>query len=379
MNINKPLFSIITICYNEEKRIRKTLKSIYTQTYKNFEHIVEDGESQDKTLEIVENESANYLEGQLKVFTEADNGLYDAMNRAIARAQGEYICVVNSGDYLYNESTLENVAKNITTYPGMDWYYGDCIVIFPNGDEAFQIPTTIENVEGKDMTEYLKATHLNLNHQSIFAHNSCFDKNLFDTKLKLRAEVKWYYKCLLSNMKIKKMDFPVCKYTYGGYSERTESFALHSREMRTILEEFGLLTSEILTALPKEDDYIRCYANMYKMWLALHQAGGSIDKYLESIGVKNIAIYGYAELGSHLANELKNSNIKIECMIDRQRRETYSGIRVVKPEEFDIDVDMMIVTAIVHYREVREYMEKLVNCKIVSLEQILEDAWEYNE
>ncbi len=375
MYSNKPLFSIITICFNEENRIRKTLESVYSQTYKNFEHIIEDGMSHDGTLAIIEKESGNYLRRQLKLFSEKDNGLYDAMNRAIARASGEYLCFINSGDYLYDENTLQKVAMGIEEYPGMDWYYGDCIVIFANGDEYFQIPTTIENVEGRDMKDYLKVNPLSLNHQSIFAHRSCFEENIFDTDLKLRAEVKWYYQCLLRNKKIKRLLFPVCKYAYGGLSERAESLQLHIREMQDILEGFGLLTEENLAGLPKEGDYAICYKNIYNTWLAAFRSGHSIERYLVSNGIKSVAIYGYAELGAHLVNELKGTEIEINCLIDRQRREDYSGIRVIRPEEFNSKVDMIIVTAIVHFNEVKDYMKRITNCRIISLEEILEDVW----
>ena len=374
--MRKPLFSIITICFNEEKRILRTLKNVQAQTYKNYEHIIEDGGSGDSTLSIIEREKKNYLDGQLKVYSEKDNGLYDAMNRAVARTNGEYICFINSGDYLYDNCTLQKVAEAIEKHPGMDWYYGDCIVIFPNGDEYLQVLTSFENMGGYDMTDYFKTHPLSLIHQSIFAHRSCFDNNLFDANLKLRAEVKWYYQCLLKNKKVKGLDFPTCKYSYGGLSERVESLPVHVREMQSIYEEFGLATSENISVLPKENDYSVCFKNLYNMWLAMHQAGYSIEKYLTAQGVSSIAIYGYGELGAHLVNELKDSSVKIDCLIDKQRRQPYWGIQVVRPEEFDAEVDLIIVTAIAHYREIKRSMEMLTGCRIVSLEQVLEDVWE---
>lgn len=378
MNIEKkglPLFSIITICYNEENRIQQTLDSVSSQIYKNFEHIIEDGKSEDATCVIVEKNSNKYLEGQLRIFSEEDYGLYDAMNRAVARARGEYICFINSGDYLFDENTLENVAREIENTPNMDWYYGECIVIFPNGDEYFQMPTTIENISGNDIKNKLQEKHLNLNHQTIFAHKTCFDDNLFDVRLKMRAELKWYYKCLLGKKKVKGLGFPVCKYTFGGLSERVSSMEIHKKEMKTILKEFELLDDRNKLELPKENDYTVSYKNIYSTWLALHQAGRAISDYLTKNGVNCIAVYGYAELGTHLINELKQSKIEIRCVIDRQKRYPYLGIPVVHPEEFVEEVDLIIVTAVAHYKEIEVYMKRMTDCQITSLEDILESAW----
>lgn len=368
-------FSIITICYNEEKRIQKTLESIYCQKYMDYEHIIEDGCSTDKTMEIVSCCSSNYPKDHFRVYSEKDNGLYDAMNRAVARVKGDYICFINSGDYLFNENTLNDVAEQIEISSGMDWYYGTGIVMFPNGDEYFQIPGTIENVDGNDISERLRKENLNLLHQAIFAHRDCFLHNMFDTKYCLRAELKWYYQCLLSKRKVKRLDFPVCRYSVGGLSERADSVVLHAKEIKRIFREMKLLTAENESMLPKENNYAACYKNIYSQWLALHQAGMLIADYLKRKNVRKIAIYGYGELGAHLINELKNTEIEIVCLIDQQNKFPFSGIKVVKPDEFDGNVNWVITTPLLHFREIKEYLNKRNSCRIVSLEDVLEDMW----
>ena len=373
--MKKIKFSIITICLNEQERISKTLKSICTQTYTDFEHIIQDGGSTDNTLSVVKGMQGFYKANQLKIYSESDAGLYDAMNRAVRKASGEYICFINSGDTLLDQNTLLNIANMMTKYPEMDWYYGKCIVVFPNGDEYIQMPVSIENINGLDLTDKLKKEHLKLNHQSIFAKKSCLEEFPFDTKYKLRAELKWYYDCLLSKKRVKAVDFAVCKYSFGGISERCSSMPVHAREVKQILQEKGLLSDELKSMLPKEDDYCESYKNIYNLWLALLQAGGSIEKYLLSKSVNKIAIYGCAELGTHLVNELKRSSIDIKCIIDRDSKTPYSGIEIIRPEDFCGEVDLVIVTAIVHFPEIYDYMKKLTDCRIVSLEEVLEQAW----
>lgn len=369
-------FSIITVCYNEEKRIRKTLESICGQKFTDYEHIIEDGGSTDHTLEIISQCVSSYLENHLKVYSEKDNGLYDAMNRAIVRAQGDYICFINSGDYLLDENTLQNVSDRMEAVPGMDWYYGTGIVIFPNGDEYLQIAGSIENVEGYDISEELKKENLSFIHQAIFAHRDCFEHNMFDTKYLLRAELKWYYKCLIMRKKVKRLDFPVCRYSLGGFSEHVDAVALHAKETRKIFEELHLLTAENESMLPKEDNYTECYRNVYNQWLALRQAGFSVSDYLLGKGIKRIAIYGYAEFGTHLMNELKNSAVEIVCLIDRQDKFPFSGFKVIRPEEFDGNADLVIVTALLHFKEINAELKKRIDCPVLSLEDVLEDMWE---
>lgn len=369
-------FSIITICYNEEKRIQKTMKSVYSQKFDDYEHIIEDGGSTDRTLERVSNCKAHYLPNQLKVYSEKDEGLYDAMNRAVIRASGDYICFINSGDFLHNENTLKDVAAQMDAFPGMDWYYGSCVVVFPNGDEYIQIPGSIENIRGKNISEKLKKEYLSLIHQSIFSHRRCFHKNMFDTKYFLRAELKWYYKCLLAQKKIKKLNFPVCRYSLGGFSERISSIAVNAREMRNIFEEMQLLTEENRSMLPIEDNNSERYRTIYNQWLGLHHAGFYIADYLKRKGIKRIAVYGYAELGTHLVNELKNTEIEITCLIDQKDRFPYSHIRAIKPDEFEGNVDLIIVTPLMHFGEIKEYFEGRGIKQLISLEEMLEDMWE---
>lgn len=370
-------FSIITICRNEEKRIQKTLESIYRQEYQDYEHIIEDGKSTDKTMDVVSKCSVMYPQDHLKVFSEKDEGLYDAMNRAVARAQGEYICFINSGDYLMNEKTLGDVAAQMDVFPGMDWYYGSCMVIFPNEDEYLQVHGSVENVDGADISEELKKGQISLVHQSVFAHRNCFVQNMFDTKYSLRAELKWYYKCLLARRKVKRMNFPVCKYALGGFSEKVASVAVNARETKDIFEEMHLLTEENADSLPREHNYSECCKTIYNQWLALRQAGVSVADYLKRKKVNRVAVYGYAEFGTHLINELKNSEIEIVCLIDQQDKIPYCGIKVLKPDEFDGNVDLVIVTALLHFGEIRDYLNGRVVCQVVSLEDVLEDMWEY--
>lgn len=370
-------FSIITVCYNEEKRIEKTLESVYCQKYTDYEHIIEDGKSTDNTINIVSQCACRYPAQQLQIYSEKDLGLYDAMNRAIIRARGEYICFINSGDFLQDENTLKKVAVQMNLCPGMDIYYGSCIVIFPNGNEYIQVTGSIENIPGNDISKELKSKPLSIIHQSIFAHKDCFCQNMFDTKYHLRAELKWYYKCFLSKCKVKRLDFPVCRYSLGGLSERVDSVAINAIETNKIFEELQLITDKNKSLLPCKENSSERFRTIYNQWLGLHQAGKHISDYLKKKDIRQVAIYGYAELGTHLVNELKNTEINITCLIDQKELFPYSGIRTIQPESFKGDADLVIVTSLVHFNEIREYYRSKNINQLVSLETILEDMWNY--
>ena len=105
-------FSIITVCLNSEKTILYTLNSILNQTYKNIEHIIIDGGSTDRTLEIIK----NYPFKNKKFFSTNSTGIYSAINDGIKRATGQYISVLHSDDIYQNNYILEEVSKIIECF-----------------------------------------------------------------------------------------------------------------------------------------------------------------------------------------------------------------------------------------------------------------------
>ena len=107
---NIPLISIITITYNEEKYLEKTIQSVINQNYKNFEYIVIDGNSTDNTVNIIK----KYKNNIDCYINEKDSGIYDAMNKGINKANGRWINFMNGGDTFANNSVLKNL--NIVNY-----------------------------------------------------------------------------------------------------------------------------------------------------------------------------------------------------------------------------------------------------------------------
>lgn len=106
-------------------------------------------------------------------------------------------------------------------------------------------------------------------------------------------------------------------------------------------------------------------------WLIDKQEGKSIVDFFEDNGYKSIAIYGMSYLGERLMDELKDSGIEVRYAIDRNAENIYAGVEVKKPEDDLEEVDAVIVTAVFFFDEIEEQLEKILDCPIISLEDIV--------
>lgn len=120
-----PLISVITVVYNGEDHIGRTIESVMAQSYEKIEYIIIDGKSTDKTMDVI----AEYA-GVDQLLSEADQGLYDAMNKGLGVATGEYVWFLNAGDEIYGKETVERMVSGLAGAP--DIIYGGTMII----DEA---------------------------------------------------------------------------------------------------------------------------------------------------------------------------------------------------------------------------------------------------
>lgn len=121
----QPRISIITICYNAASTITRTLRSVSAQTYPNIQYLIIDGASKDNTLELVRE-----LAPEAEIYSERDKGIYDAMNKGLDRATGDYVWYVNAGDALASPTTVEDLVQATCTGDSLpDVLYGDTRLI----------------------------------------------------------------------------------------------------------------------------------------------------------------------------------------------------------------------------------------------------------
>lgn len=169
-------FSIITVCYNAEKTIIDTIESVLNQTYQNYEYIIIDGNSTDSTLKIIDSYSQKFGD-KLKVISEPDNGIYDAMNKGIKIAQGDIIGIINSDDW-YEKDALLNVIENKVDNK-YSIYYG--------------IMRTVDFANGKeircDINSYEYICERMINHPTVFVSKMVYkDYGIFDCKYRNSAD-----------------------------------------------------------------------------------------------------------------------------------------------------------------------------------------------
>lgn len=128
MNIKK--LSVITVTYNAEHTLERTIKSVIDQTYYNIEHVIVDGESTDLTVDIIKKHDNEKLLWK----SESDKGLYDAMNKGIKMATGDYLCFLNAGDTFFMNDTVEEIMESIKNENvSPDIIYGETAIVDDNG------------------------------------------------------------------------------------------------------------------------------------------------------------------------------------------------------------------------------------------------------
>ncbi|MDE6263597.1 MAG: glycosyltransferase, partial [Paramuribaculum sp.] len=122
----KPLFSIITVTYNAADTLPPTLRSVCEQTFADFEHIIIDGASKDNTVEIARTLGRK---DKVTVYSEPDNGLYDAMNKGMEKASGDYLIFLNAGDSFHSPDTLETISRTIEENDRPGIVYGQTEIV----------------------------------------------------------------------------------------------------------------------------------------------------------------------------------------------------------------------------------------------------------
>lgn len=203
-----PKISIITVVYNGEKYLEKTIQSIIGQSYNNVEYIIIDGGSTDGTIDIIK----KYEERIDYWVSEKDNGIYDAMNKGINLSSGEIIGIVNADDYLYL-NTLENINKCFNDRK-VDFTYGDLDIIDLDGN--FLNKTSSLGIKNSKYKLFKQMPFL---HPTMFIRKKVYDIiGLYDTKYKLSADYDFILKLIEKNYKFKDVSFSTGAFRLGGQS-----------------------------------------------------------------------------------------------------------------------------------------------------------------
>lgn len=172
--------SVVTVCYNAVDVIEETIQSVVKQTYDNIEYIIIDGGSTDGTVDTIkkyQNQIAFWV-------SEPDKGIYDAMNKGIDIATGDYINFMNAGDTFYSKNVLKTIFSCDIKINKAEFIYGNTILKYQTRKHKIAYPKPIKKLE-YDMP---------ICHQSCFINLSFHKKNKYDTRFKLSADYALLYK-----------------------------------------------------------------------------------------------------------------------------------------------------------------------------------------
>lgn len=210
--------SIITPSYNSERTIKDTLVSILNQTHADVEHIVVDGLSRDETCKIVE-----YKSPQSILLSEKDDGLYDAMNKGIARATGEIISILNSDDMYYDENVLDTVVKEFKD-SNADIVYGH--IVFVDSENISKITRVWKTGPIRTLLLWLGWI---MPHPAVFVRKRVYDEiDMFNTVYRKSADYDFLIRAIHSGVyTIKYLDRFLVHMRTGGMSDGTPAERIH--------------------------------------------------------------------------------------------------------------------------------------------------------
>ena len=242
--------SIITINYDNAEGLRKTLASVASQTYPHIEHIIVDGGSTDGSVEILEAYPQPLPERRGEItedkfptqnpahkviwVSEKDNGIYNAMNKGIRMATGDYIQILNSGDMLFDAHVTQRMTVHLEQINSqheepIGILYGNMIKVNAAGEVVGRSGYTEYSLR-----QFYSST---LNHDCAYIRKDLFEEyGLYDENLKIVSDWKWYLQAIgLGRVKPVYVDIDVTIFDDGGISET--NLALRNKERRQVLEE----------------------------------------------------------------------------------------------------------------------------------------------
>lgn len=223
-----PKISVITVVYNGVQFIESTIKSVIGQTYSNVEYLIVDGKSDDGTVELIQK-----YESQISFWiSEKDSGIYDAMNKGLQKATGDFVLFMNAGDGFYANDTLAKIPFD--QHPDADIFYGETVIIDENtGEElGLRLKKLPRNLNWKHYKKGMVACH-----QSIFVRKNIAGQ--YNTDYKLSADIDWVIRALKKSRETVFTQTIVARFLNGGVSRQQQKSSLKER-FNIMQKYFGL-------------------------------------------------------------------------------------------------------------------------------------------
>ncbi len=219
MTVPSMKISIITVCRNAENTIDRTLRSVAEQTWPHIEYIIVDGKSQDRTLEIVD----RYRSKLALVISEPDRGIYDAMNKGVKAATGDYLLFLNADDHLICETAIENICGALNENPKADIVYGNVLI--------YDRTTGKGGIWNPGRTSLAHLYRSTIPHPATFFKREVFSTvGLYNTDHQISSDYELILKAFKAGCRFKHADLLVSVFNQGGLSTALESGETVRRE-----------------------------------------------------------------------------------------------------------------------------------------------------
>ena len=228
-----PKFSVITVCYNAQATLEDTIQSVIAQTYHHVEYIIVDGASKDRTLSIIN----RYRDRITTVVSEPDKGLYDAMNKGLRLATGDYVCFLNAGDSFHEDDTLQQMVhtlRELTELP--DVLYGETELVDAEGHfvrmRRLQAP--------EHLTWHSFRQGMLVCHQAFFAKRTLAEP--YDLSYRFSADFDWCIRIMKKSKVLHNTHLTLIDYLEEGMTTRNHKASLHER-FRIMTHHYGWVST----------------------------------------------------------------------------------------------------------------------------------------
>lgn len=234
-----PLISIITVCRNSADTIPRTFDSVLQQTYQQVDYVVVDGASADGTLDIIKEYETKFLSSgfRFRWISGPDEGIYDAMNKGLAMAQGDIIGILNSDDF-YEPNTLQLIADASITHPDAGVFYGFLRVLM-NGEEVLIYRYRYEHYLLNLSTGIYSASQ----HPTCFVRGDVYEQiGVFDTQFPVAADHDFLIRAMKAGVKFQPLDAILSNFSSGGAADQMSDYE-RLRQRYGVFYKNGLLSA----------------------------------------------------------------------------------------------------------------------------------------